>query len=33
LLQRGDEAANEDRLYRGLDHLLAQKVALEAPLS
>jgi transposase len=33
LLQLGDEAINKDRLYRGLDHLLAHKVALEAHLS
>jgi transposase len=33
LLQLGDEAVNKDRLYRGLDHLLAHKVALEAHLS
>lgn len=33
LLQLGDEAVNKDRLYRGLDHLLAHKSALEARLS
>jgi transposase len=33
LLQLGDEAVNKDRLYRGLDHLLAHKSALEAHLS
>jgi transposase len=33
LLQLGDEAVNKDRLYRGLDHLLAHKAALEAHLS
>jgi transposase len=33
LLQLGDEAVNKDRLYRGLDHLLAHKSALEAYLS
>ncbi len=33
LLQLGDEEVNKDRLYRGLDHLLAQKQALEAHLS
>lgn len=33
LLQLGDEEVNKDRLYRGLDHLLAQKSALEAHLS
>jgi transposase len=33
LLQLGDEEVNKDRLYRGLDHLLAHKVALEAHLS
>jgi transposase len=33
LLQLGDEEVNKDRLYRGLDHLLARKVALEAHLS
>ncbi len=33
LLQLGDEEVNKDRLYRGLDHLLAQKAALEAHLS
>ena len=31
--QLGDEEVNKDRLYRGLDHLLAQKSALEAHLS
>ena len=33
LLQLGDEAVNKDRLYRGLDHLLAHKSAIEAHLS
>ena len=33
LLQLGDEEVNKDRLYRGLDHLLAHKTALEAHLS
>src|SRR5258708_36713519 len=33
LLQLGDEAVNKDRLYRGLDHLLPHKAALEAHLS
>jgi len=33
LLQLGDEQVNKDRLYRGLDHLLAHKSALEAHLS
>ena len=33
LLQLGDEEVNKDRLYRGLDHLLAQKAALEAHLA
>src|ERR1700719_3085343 len=33
LLQLSDEAVNKDRLYRGLDHLLAHKSALEAHLS
>jgi transposase len=33
LLQLGDEAVNKDRLYRGLDHLLAHKAAIEAHLS
>src|ERR1700687_3656510 len=33
LLQLGDEEVNKDRLYRGLDHLLAHKSALEAHLS
>jgi transposase len=33
LLQLGDEEVNKDRLYRGLDHLLVHKVALEAHLS
>ena len=33
LLQLGDEAITKDRLYRGLDHLLAHKAALEAHLS
>src|SRR6266496_534595 len=33
LLQLGDEAVNKDRLYRGLDHLLEHKAALEAHLS
>jgi transposase len=33
LLQLGDEEVNKDRLYRGLDHLLMHKSALEAHLS
>ena len=33
LLQLGDEQVNKDRLYRGLDHLLAHKSALEVHLS
>ena len=33
LLQLGDEEVNKDRLYRGLDHLLAHKAAVEAHLS
>jgi transposase len=33
LLQLGDEEVNKDRLYRGLDHLLAFKAELEAHLS
>jgi len=33
LLQLGEAEVNKDRLYRGLDHLLAHKVALEAHLS
>jgi transposase len=33
LLQLGDEEITKDRLYRGLDHLLAHKAALEAHLS
>jgi transposase len=33
LLQLGDAAVNKDRLYRGLDHLLSHKWALEAHLS
>jgi transposase len=33
LLQLGDEEVNKDRLYRGLDHLLAHKASLEAHLS
>ena len=33
LLQLGDEEVNKDRLYRGLDRLLAHKAALEAHLS
>ena len=33
LLQLGDEEVNKDRLYRGLDHLLAHKSDLEAHLS
>jgi transposase len=33
LLQLGDEEINKDRLYRGLDHLLTQKAALEAHLA
>jgi transposase len=33
LLQLGDEEITKDRLYRGLDHLLAHKGALEAHLS
>jgi hypothetical protein len=32
LLQLGDEEVNKDRLYRGLDRLLAHKAALEAYL-
>src|ERR1700692_726915 len=30
LLQLGEEEVNKDRLYRALDHLLAQKRAIEA---
>jgi hypothetical protein len=30
LLQLGDEEVNKDRLYRGLDHLLMHKPAIEA---
>src|ERR1700687_963135 len=33
LVQLGEEAVNKDRLYRGLDHLLAHKSALEVHLS
>jgi transposase len=33
LLQLPEEEVNKDRLYRGLDHLLAHKAALEAHLS
>jgi hypothetical protein len=33
LLPVGNEEINKDRLYRGLDHLLAHKAALEAHLS
>lgn len=33
LLQLGEEEVNKDRLYRGLDHLLEHKQALEAHLS
>jgi hypothetical protein len=33
LLQLGDEDVSKDRLYRGLDHLLAHKAALEGHLS
>src|SRR6516225_10073974 len=33
LLQLADEEITKDRLYRGLDHLLAHKAALEAHLS
>src|SRR5260370_23584390 len=33
LLQLGDEAVNKDRLYRGLDHILAHKADLEEHLS
>jgi transposase len=33
LLQLGDQEVNKDRLYRGLDHLLAYKSELEAHLS
>ena len=33
LLQLDDEQVNKDRLYRGLDHLLAHKAALEAHLA
>jgi transposase len=33
LLQLGDEEVNKDRLYRGLDHLLVHKAALEAHLA
>jgi transposase len=33
LLQLGEEEVNKDRLYRGLDHLLAHKAAIEAHLS
>jgi transposase len=33
LLQLGDEEVNKDRLYRGLDHLLVHKAALEVHLS
>ena len=33
LVQLGDEEVNKDRLYRGLDHLLVHKAALETHLS
>jgi transposase len=33
LLQLGDEEVNKDRLYRGLDHLLTHKSAVETHLS
>src|SRR5207302_6016612 len=33
LLQLEDDQVNKDRLYRGLDHLLGHKAALEAHLS
>src|ERR1700752_276138 len=33
LLQLGEEEVNKDRLYRGLDRLLADKQALEAHLA
>jgi transposase len=33
LLQLADEEINKDRLYRGLDHLLKHKAAIEAHLS
>ena len=33
LLQLGDEEVNKDRLYRGLDHLLKHKAAIEGHLS
>src|SRR6202165_1677154 len=33
LLQLGDEEVNKDRLYHGLDHILAHKADLEAHLS
>ena len=33
LLQLGDEQVNKDRLYRGLDHVLAHKNELEAHLA
>jgi transposase len=33
LLQLGEVQVNKDRLYRGLDHLLAHKAALEAHLA
>ena len=33
LLKLGDDEVNKDRLYRGLDHLLAYKTELEAHLS
>jgi hypothetical protein len=33
LRQFGDEEVNRDRLYRGLDRLLAHKAAVEAHLS
>jgi hypothetical protein len=32
LLQLGDEEITKDRLYRGLDHLLVRKAAVEAHL-
>jgi hypothetical protein len=33
LLQLGDEEITKDRLYRGLDHLLAHKTALVLPFA
>jgi hypothetical protein len=32
LLQLGDEEITKDRLYRGLDHLLVHKAAVEAQI-